>query len=209
MAEAEASAVVAAAEAAAMGSEVFVYCLYCRTQRCERIAQVLEKKGIARAFSPQILQRQRVKGENIRKYMDFLPGYVFVFSGERLTDYSVFFGIDGVIRKVGQADEWYELQGSDREFAMELLEKDGVVGSMRMVKTGEEVTLDDPLFAGNRGKVTRIDYRKERARVDFTFRGNECHTWVALEDVKKANVLKNEGDSHPKGGELPTGKSNS
>ena len=57
-----------------MGSDVFAYCLYCRTQRCERIAQVLEKKGMARAFSPQILQRQRVKGENIRKYTDFLPG---------------------------------------------------------------------------------------------------------------------------------------
>ena len=176
---------MAVAEAEAMGSDLYAYCLFCRTQRCEKIARVLEVKGMARAFSPRILQRQRVKGENIRKYADFLPGYVFAFSEEPLTEYSVFFGIDGVIRKVGQADENYELQGSDREFALELLEKDGIVGGMRMVKIGEDVTLDDPLFAGNRGKVTRIDYRKERARVDFTFRGNECHTWVALEDVKK------------------------
>ena len=167
-------------------SGLFAYCLYCRTQRCERIAKLLEVKGMVRAFTPRILQRQRVKGENIRKYTDFLPGYVFAFSEERLTDYSVFFGIDGVIRKVGQADEWYELRGSDRKFAMELLEKDGVVGGMWMVKIGEDVVLDDPLFAGNRGKVTRIDYRKERARVDFTFRGHECHTWVALENVKES-----------------------
>ena len=61
--EAASAAAVAAAEAAAMGSELFAYCLYCRTQRCERIAQVLEKKGMARAFSPQILQRHRVKGD--------------------------------------------------------------------------------------------------------------------------------------------------
>ena len=178
-----------------MGFRVlYAYCLFCRTQRCEKIARVLEVKGMARAFSPRILQRQRVKGENIRKYADFLPGYVFVFSEEPLTDYSVFFGIDGVIRKVGQADENYELQGSDREFALELLEKDGIVGGMRMVKIGEDVTLDDPLFAGNRGKVTRIDYRKERARVDFTFRGNECHTWVALEDVKKTSGPEKPGN---------------
>ncbi len=176
---------VAAAEAEAMASDLCAYCLYCRTQRCEKIARMLEVKGMVRAFSPRILQRQRVKGENIRMYTDFLPGYVFAFSEKQLKDYSVFFGIDGLIRKVGQADEKYELQGSDREFAMELLEKDGVVGGMRMVKIGEEVTLDDPLFAGNRGRVTRIDYRKERARVDFMFRGNECHTWVALEGVKK------------------------
>ena len=161
------------------------YCLYCQTQRCARIAQLLEIRGLSRAFSPQILQKQRVKGENKKKFVDLLPGYVFVFSEEELTDYSVFFGIDGVIRKVGQADEWYELKGSDREFALDLLEKGGVVGSMKVVKTGDEVRLEDPLFANVEGRVTQIDFRKERARVDFVFRGNTCHTWIALEEVKK------------------------
>ena len=161
------------------------YCLFCQTQRCARIAQILEIKGLSRAFSPQILQKQRVKGENRKRFVDLLPGYVFVFSEEQLTDYSVFFGIDGVIRKVGQADEWYELKGSDREFAFDLLEKGGVVGSMKVVKTGDEVRLEDPLFANVQGKVTQIDFRKERARVDFVFRGNACHTWIALEEVKR------------------------
>ncbi len=163
---------------------MFAYCLFCRTQRCERIARILEIKGLSRAFSPQILQRRRVKGENLKRYADLLPGYVFVFSEEQLTDYSVFFGIDGVIRRVGQPDEWYELQGADREFAFSLLDRGGVVGSMRVVNAGDEVVLEDPLFAGSSGKVTQIDYRKERARVDFVFRGNACHTWVSLEDVK-------------------------
>ncbi len=163
---------------------MFAYCLFCQTQRCARIAQILEIKGMSRAFSPQIMQRQRVKGENLKRFVDLLPGYVFVFSEEQLTDYAVFWGIDGVIRKLGQADEWYELKGSDRTFALDLLDKGGVVGSMKVFKTGDEVTLDDPLFANVHGKVTQIDYRKERARVDFTFRGNDCHTWIALEDVK-------------------------
>ena len=166
---------------------MFAYCLFCQTQRCARIAQLLEIRGMSRAFSPQILQRQRVKGENLKRYVDLLPGYVFVFSEEQLTDYSVLFGIDGVIRKVGQADEWYELKGTDREFALSLLEKDGVVGGMRIVKAGDEVTLDDPLFANSSGKVTQIDYRKERARVDFVFRGIACHTWISLEEIKKVD----------------------
>ena len=139
---------------------MFAYCLFCQTQRCARIAQILEIKGLSRAFSPQILQRQRVKGENRKRFVDLLPGYVFVFCEEQLVDYSVFYGIDGVIRKVGQAGEWYELKGSD------------------------QVTLEDPLFANVEGRVTQIDFRKERARVDFTFRGNACHTWISLEDVK-------------------------
>lgn len=161
------------------------YCLFCQTQRCARIAQLLEIRGLSRAFSPQILQKQRVKGENKKKFVDLLPGYVFVFSEEELTDYSVFFGIDGVIRKVGQPDEWYALKGTDEEFAFSLLEKDGVVGCMRIVKTGDEVKLEDPLFANVEGKVTQVDFRKERARVDFVFKGNACHTWVALEGVKR------------------------
>ena len=160
-----------------------VYCLFCRTQRCARIAQVLEARGMYRAFSPRILQKKRVQGVNEKKYTDLLPGYVFIFNEEKLDNYSAFFGIDGVIRKVGPPDEWYELQGPDREFALQLLERDGLVGSTRIVKTGEEVTIEDPLFANNRGMVTKIDYRKERARVDFVFEGNECHTWVSLEDV--------------------------
>ena len=164
---------------------MFAYCLFCQTQRCSRIAQLLEIKGLNRAFSPKIMQKQRVKGENKTKYVDLLPGYVFVFTEEKLVDYSVFWGIDGVIRKVGCADEWYELQGADREFAFSLMEKGGVVGGMKIVKVGDQVTLEDPLFANSQGKVTQVDYRKERARVDFVFRGNACHTWVALEDVKK------------------------
>lgn len=165
---------------------MFAYCLFCRTQRCARIAQLLEIRGMTRAFSPQILQRKRVQGQNLKKYADLLPGYVLIFNEEKLTDYSVFYGMDGVIRKVGEPEEWYELQGADREFAFQLLEKDGVVGGMKIVKTGEKVTLADPLFAGNQGEVTRIDYRKERARVDFTFRGNACHTWVSLDDINSS-----------------------
>ena len=59
------------------------------------------------------------------------------------------------------------------------------VGAMKLVSIGEKVRLEDDLFTGSQGVVTKIDYRKERARVDFVFEGNACHTWVAIEDVRK------------------------
>ena len=55
---------------------------------------------------------------------------------------------------------------------------------MKMVKIGETVRLEDPLFEGSEGLVTKIDYRKERARVDFRFEGNDCHVWIAVEGIK-------------------------
>lgn len=163
---------------------MYAYCLFCLTQRCKVIAKLMEIRGVDRAFSPQIVRRQRKKGENKEVRYDLLPGYVFIYNEEKLTDYRIFYGMDGVVRRVGRTPEGYELAGSDLDFAMKLLEKDGLVGAMKVCKIGEEVTLEDPLFNGCKGKVTRIDYRKERARVDFVFDGMACHTWISLDSVK-------------------------
>jgi len=166
---------------------MYAYCLFCLTQRCKVIAQLMEIKGADRAFSPQIVRKQRKQGENVKKQFDLLPGYVFIYNEERLTDYSFLFGIDGVIRRVGRTEKGYELEGSDLEFAMKLLEKDGIVGGMKACHIGDEVTLEDPLFSGCEGKVTEIDYRKERAKVSFVFDNVKREIWVALDEVKHLN----------------------
>ena len=163
---------------------LYAYCLFCRTQRCSRIAQLLEIRGADRAFSPKILSKQRKQGQNYDRERDLLPGYVFIFSEERLVNYDMFAGIDGVIRRVGRTETGYELEGPDREFAFGLLEKDGKVGALKMVKVGETVRLEDALFDGSEGVVTKIDYRKERARVDFKFEGNDCHAWIAVDGIR-------------------------
>ena len=163
---------------------MYAYCMFCLTQRCKVIAKLMEIKGVDRAFSPQIIRKQRKKGVNVEKHFDLLPGYVFVYSRERLTDYRIFYGMDGVIRRVGRRDDGYELEASDLDFAMKLLEKDGLVGAMRICKVGDQVLLEDPLFAGCQGKVTEIDYRKERAKVEFVFDEHSISSWISLDLVK-------------------------
>ena len=78
----------------------------------------MEVRGVDRAFSPRIIRKQRKQGENVKKAFDLLPGYVFLYNRERLTDYTLFCGMDGVIRRVGKQDNGYELAGSDLDFAM-------------------------------------------------------------------------------------------
>lgn len=163
---------------------MYAYCLFCLTQRCRIIAKLLEIRGVDRAFSPQVVNSFRKQGENKKRNKDLLPGYVFLYSEQRLTDYTLFCGMDGVIRRVGRQDDGYELAGADLDFAMQLLEKDGVVGAMTVCREGDDVILEDPLFNGVHGRVTRVDWRKERARVDFVFEKNPCHVWVSLENVK-------------------------
>ena len=171
---------------------MYAYCLFCITQRCAVIAKLMEIRGAYRAFSPQIIRKQRKKGVNVERRFDLLPGYVFIYSEERLTDYRFFCGIDGVVRRVGRREDGYELEGTDLDFAMKLLEKDGVVGGMKVCHIGDEVTLEDPLFSGCQGKVTEIDYRKERAKVEFVFDRNSCSTWVSLEEVKHLQKTEEE-----------------
>lgn len=145
----------------------------------------MEIRGADRAFSPQIIRKQRKQGENIKKAYDLLPGYVFVYSKNRLSDNRFFFGTDGVIRRVGWTDTGYELAGPDLEFAMKLLEKDGIVGSMKACRTGDRVTLEDPLFSGCEGTVIEIDYRKERAKVAFVFDNTKREIWVSLDGIRQ------------------------
>lgn len=163
---------------------MYVYCLFCVTQRCRIIAQVLEARGVDRAFAPQIIRKQRKQGVNMEKTYDLLPGYVFIFHEEELVFSDIFWGIDGVIRHVGRSEDRKELSGPDREFALGLYEKQGIVRGMMMYREGDQVKLKDPLFNHSQGRVTKVDYKKQRARVDFQFNGLQCHTWVACEGIE-------------------------
>ena len=164
---------------------MYAYCFFCETQKCKYVAFSLEQRGVMRAFSPQIIRRHRVQGKNIDGMCDLLPGYIFAFSEKEFKDASLFYGIDGLIRRIGNRETDYALTGTDFDFAMNLYGKNGIVGQVPVFKIGNEVRLDDPLFNNCKGKITKIDYRKQRARVDYSFGGMDCYTWVACELISK------------------------
>lgn len=165
---------------------MYAYCLFCETQKCRAVAFALEQRGVPRAFSPRIINRKRVKGKNMDVTYDLLPGYVFIYTDEKLETFDGFRGIAGIIRWLGSPESGYELAGTDYEFAMRLYRKDGLVGQVTVFKVGDEVRLDDPLFAGCDGRITRIDYKKQRARVDYQFDKVNYHVWVACELINTA-----------------------
>ena len=103
------------------------YCLFCDTQRCGVIAELLERCGVDRAFSPKLVGRERKQGVLLEKRYDLLPGYVFLFSRQALPDLREYRWIDGLIRYVGRAEDQYELTGGDRSFADALFEQDGIL----------------------------------------------------------------------------------
>ena len=161
------------------------YCLFCQTQKAMEVASILKIKGVHEAFSPQIVKRQRVQGENVERLYDLLPGYVFVYSEIALNTTQLMRGVSGIIRRLGRPEDEFLLSGGDYDFAIELYKKNGVVGALPVFRQRDKVYLNDPLFNGCSGKVTQVDYKKQRARVEFTFAGAECHTWIACEFLEK------------------------
>ena len=160
---------------------MFAYCLQCQTQRCQIIAELLEKKGVFRAFSPQIISRQRKNGKLEDHTYDLLPGYVFVYTEQQLENFGIFSQVDGIIRRLDSEPSIGGLTGPDLEFAMNLYRKNGVLGTVTVFKEGDTVRIDDPLFQGYCGTVIYIDHRKQRAKLQFHFDGKDWTIWVACD----------------------------
>ena len=157
------------------------YCLQCLTQKCDLIAELLEKNGAVRAFSPKVVSRQRKQGKNEERAYDMLPGYVFLYMEKPIEDHSVSQGVGGIVRWLGKESGMGELTGTDLEFAMNLYQKDGVIGRTTIFKEGENVRVKDPLFENYHGAVVQIDHRKERAKIRFFFDGQERFIWLACD----------------------------
>ena len=169
---------------------MYAYCLFCKTQRARAVARLLSVYGVKAAFTPLVLQHQRVKGEILEVWRDLLPGYVFLFTDEPLRDFSFLYRLklDGPIRWLGDSERGRVLEGADEAFALGLYEKKGLLGVVKTFRGGERVVLNDPLFAGMNGVITKLERSKARARVEFDFDRARRSIWVAvdlLESVKQ------------------------
>ena len=162
-----------------------VYCLFCLTQKCHAVASALERQFEVRAFAPQICNRQRVQGKNIDKLYDLLPGYVFVFSDKALANAMFYRENKGVIRRLGSPVDDYELTGADKDFAMKLYDTNGIVEQIKIFRVGESVCISNTLFDGCDAKITRIDHRNQRARIEYKFAGMQCFTWIACDMISE------------------------
>lgn len=54
---------------------------------------------------------------------------------------------------------------------------------MKAIKIGNAVTLEDELFSEHNGKIIEIDYRKQRAKIEFSFINTTCYSWVACDII--------------------------
>ena len=158
---------------------LYMYCLFCETQKCTIVALTIERKYGIQAISPEIIQRKWVKGVCEEKRHNWLPGYVFLYSETPLTHRFV---IPGIIRWLGKG----ELQYEDEAFARMIYEKGGVLGTLKLADIGDRCVIDDPLWAKMEGIVTKIDRGRKRCRVEFIFDNLRRSVWLGYEMIRFA-----------------------
>lgn len=157
---------------------VHAYCLFCETQRCAVIALRIGRQTGLRCISPGIIQRKWVRGVCTEERHSWLPGYVFLYSEERVLP---FFGIPGIIRWLGDG----ELTGEDLRFAEMLLRQDGVLGTVRLAEEGDRCVIDDPRWAGMDGSIVKVDRGRKRCCVAFTFDEVRRTVWLGYDLVRR------------------------
>ena len=160
------------------------YCLFCNTVKCALVAETIQRRLGYEAFSPKIVQRKWIKGVPIEEVHDFLPGYVFLYTEDVIESFQPIWSIGGVLRVLGNQDEGFLLQGTDERFAGMLHANHGILGIMKVRQEGERVRLTKGGFGDVEGEIIRLDKRKGRAQVQYTFDGMTCTVWVGYELIE-------------------------
>ena len=163
---------------------MIVYCLFCETEKCHYVAQAVTQMFGCRAISPRQIQHTWSKGHPVDIEHDLLPGYVFVYCEAPMENPQDMRKIHGVIRCLSAGERNFELRGDDRQFALMLLEKDGVIGKTKVCEEGQMIRLQQGAFAGVQARILKVNRRNSRMLIEIPFVHQNVKTWVEYELVE-------------------------
>lgn len=163
---------------------MFSYCFFCNTVKCGLVAAAINQKFGYTAFSPKIIQRKWVKGTCHEEVRDYLPGYVFVYAREPITEFREIHIMEGVLRFLGLREEGFQLAGDDKRFAEMLYANNGTIGIMKAYKEGDRVKLAKDMLGDFEGEIIKLDRRKGRAQIQYNFDNNSYKVWVGYEMIE-------------------------
>ena len=163
---------------------MFVYCLFCATEKCGSVARAAEARFHCRALSPKQVQHTWSKGKMIDRENDLLPGYVFLYYEEKVENPVVLRSVDGVIRCLKDTSGQYELTGMDEQFALMLLSKNGIIGKTSVYQEGQRIHVCKGAFEGLETKILKVNRRNSRILIEIPFAMRPVKTWVEYELVE-------------------------
>ena len=179
------------------------YCLFCRTEKCETVARIIEARFDCRAISPKIVHRKWIKRTEVQELHSYLPGYVFLYAETPLPETRAILRIDGALRFLGEDRGSLALEGDDERFAQMLYRHDGVVGIQKAMQEGQRIRLVAGLN-GYEAEIVKLDRRRGRAQVKFLFDKALHYIWIGydlidtiVDDAAAVRAASRAGESAP------------
>lgn len=159
----------------------YIRCLFCRTGKEESVAARINESGLGTAFHPRKTKPFFHNGKWEERSVSLLTGYVFVFTDEPVP-LTRFYHLSDVIRPLtyGPDDNDGYLVGQDRALALWLMQENGQVGYLDVVREGSEVRIVGGLMKDFRGRVVRLDRRKRLANVELEVVGSIHSVWLGV-----------------------------
>ncbi len=173
----------------------YIRCLFCETGREHLVCRSYEALHLGRAIFPQKVKRLRHGKTFEEEYKPFLPGYVYVYCNNPIPYQEVrrIPHVLRILRETGNKEGY--LQAEERELPLQLLDCGGVVGLLKAVQVGSWVQITDPLLDMCRGKVLKVDHRKQMAKLQLNVAGCLNNVWLSYDCLREENPLpENEGE---------------
>lgn len=147
------------------------------------MADELKQMMDCHTIYPVQKQNRVVRGKMTEVDIPFFPGYVFLYTDDKIVDYRAINRLPGVIRIVSYPDSTYELRNADEEFAIMLYRCEGELTKVPVYKEGEKIVLGKGIFEGCYAKIIKVDGRNKRMKVEIKLAFSYINTWLEYKEV--------------------------
>lgn len=174
--------------------KTYIRCLFCLTGKEESVVARITNAGLGTAFHPRKIKPFFKKDKWKDVLVSLLPGYVFVIS-ETPIPLNQFWRIPDVIRPLtyGPDDHDGYLSGQDRVLALWLMQENGLVGNLDMVKEGSQIRIISGLLKNLNGRVIKVDRRKRLANVELEVVGSIHSVWLGVNFLEPSDHATSDG----------------
>ena len=162
---------------------MYTYCLYCECGKSSYVGGALHAILGCQTIIPKQVQHTWSRGRMINRIHDLMPGYLFLYHEEPI-NISICQQMQGVVRCLRTTDGQYELQDTDKSFALVMLERKGILGKTKVFEKDGRLEITPKSFREAKVQILRVDHRNSRMQLEIHFLRQTIKTWVEYEIVK-------------------------
>lgn len=170
------------------------YIIFCKSakekQTVKSLRRIAKKNGIDISFRLQEKEmvNHSLKGRITKKY-NLIPGYIFAQSEKRIPALTILTLTEAsdLFYFLTYSDNSYEMRGDDEYYCSQLFEFPQTIRKKNVfIKSGEVIIVTRGAFTSLKGKILKLDMKRERVDVEITLLGKTTKISLPVDHVEEA-----------------------